>query len=421
MKIAIWHNLPSGGGKRALYGHVAGLVARGHQLEAWCPSTADDRYLPLSTLVPEHRLPFDWPRPPRPLADGIKERLGIDHLALLAEMNRHSAACAQAILAGGFDLVFLAPCRFFSVPRLGSFLRGGKIPTCLYLQEPARHRYEALPELPWLARPPRAGDALFVRRWWRNFVDSRQNHRLRTQARREVEDARAYDRILVNSYFSRESIARVYGLDARVCYLGFDASQFHRLEPAPPRERLVVGLGSMHDIKGVATAIAAMAGLPPPRPPLVWVANSGDPAYQREMEALALQKGVDFSVRARVPDGELVGILNRAALLLYVSHLEPFGYAPIEANACGTPVVAVAEGGIRETVFDGVNGFLCDREPAALAQAMQRLLDDPALAAELGAAGERLAAQKWSPAESIIRLEKHLQSLRKFKQRAPAG
>ena len=421
VKIAVWHNLPSGGGKRALYGHMAGLLARGHQLEAWCPDTADDKYLPLSELIPEHRLPFN----PRPPAAGwrrkLEEKLRLGDDSLLLEMNRHSQQCAQAMLEGGFDLVFAAPCRFFSVPRLGHYLRGHGLPLSLYLQEPFRIFYEARPALPWIAPAPESATVSAPRRWWRKCNDYRLNDRLRKQGRREWEDARSYDLILVNSYFSRETIARVYGLDARVCYLGYDAARFHRLDPAPPRERFIVGLGSMDGIKGVATAIAAVGCLPPPRPPLVWVANSGDAAYRREMEALAAHKEVNFVVRAGVADGELVDILNRAGLLLYVSHLEPFGYAPLEANACGAPVVAVAEGGIRETVFDGVNGFLCDREPAALAQAMERLLNDPALTAELGAAGERLSALKWSPEQSIDRLEKLLLNLLAAKQSGSAG
>src|SRR5216683_3299275 len=60
VKIAVWHNLPSGGGKRALYYHVRGLVERGHTVESWCPPTADVSYLPLRELIPEHTKPFDW-------------------------------------------------------------------------------------------------------------------------------------------------------------------------------------------------------------------------------------------------------------------------------------------------------------------------------------------------------------------------
>ena len=69
MKIAVWHNLPSGGGKRALYNHVRGLRERGHTLESWCPPTADQNYLPLSELIAEHVVPAH--------RDGGAERLGV--------------------------------------------------------------------------------------------------------------------------------------------------------------------------------------------------------------------------------------------------------------------------------------------------------------------------------------------------------
>ena len=411
MKIAIWHNLPSGGGKRALYGQVAGLVARGHQVEAWCPETADDKYLPLSELIPEHRLPFKVPPPSPGLLTSLRQKFHVDHLPQLAEMNRHSQTCAEQILQGGFDLVFAAPCRFYIVPRLGQFLSGRGLPLALYLQEPYRFLYEAMPELPWLAPLPTLPRPGLSRRLRRKTTDYLRNQRLRVGARRELEDAKRYDLLLVNSYFSLESIARVYGLEPRVSYLGYDAERFRRLTPPPPRERFVIGLGSMNIVKGVPTAIRAMACLPTPRPPLVWVANSEDSPYRQKMEALAAQHQVDLQVRNRIDDSALVELLNRAGLLLYTSHLEPFGYAPIEANACGAPVVAVAEGGVRETVVDGVNGLLCDRDPAALAEAMNRLLTQPALAAEQGEAGARMAQERWSPERSITRLEKHLQNL----------
>ncbi len=59
MRIAVWHNLPSGGGKRALYEHVRGLIQRGHYVEAWCPPTASQTYLPLSLMIKEHVTPLN--------------------------------------------------------------------------------------------------------------------------------------------------------------------------------------------------------------------------------------------------------------------------------------------------------------------------------------------------------------------------
>lgn len=407
MKIAVWHNLPSGGGKRALHGQVAGLSARGHQIEAWCPDSADPDYLPLSALVREHRLPFTKPKAPRGAAKFTAVFRGRD--ALLDEMDRHSQECAQQIRAGSFDLVFAAPCRFYHVPRLARALQGSGLPVLLYLQEPYRAYYEALPELPWLAPQEDAFPSgnFNPRRWipwWRDFFHVQ---RIRQNARREIEDAKLYQTIFVNSYFSRESVARAYGLDARVCYLGYDPNVFYHQRL--PRENFVLGLGSLNHIKGVDTAIRAIGRLPHRvRPPFVWVANTNYPAYLREMTALAAELQVDFEARFQLQDAQLVDLLNRTRLLLYTSRLEPFGYAPIEANACGAPVVAIAEGGIRETVIHEVNGILCQRDPAELANAILRLIEAPKFADKLGENGARIAAQRWSLDESNNRLEAHL-------------
>ena len=59
MRIAVWHNLPSGGAKRALHDQVRGLVGRGHVVESWCPPTADQEFLSIGQLVPEHVVPLE--------------------------------------------------------------------------------------------------------------------------------------------------------------------------------------------------------------------------------------------------------------------------------------------------------------------------------------------------------------------------
>ena len=254
-----------------------------------------------------------------------------------------------------------------------------------------QHIYEAQPELPWIApRASSAGARLSPRKRWHAFRDDYLKiAALRTAARRELEDARS-NRILVNSFFSRESIARVYGLDARVSYLGYDPGIFYYTRSV--REKFVVGLGSLDYIKGVDTAIEALASMPKQRRlPLVWVANSGNPEYACGMEAFTESRGVSLTIKRRITDRELAALLNRTELLLYTSRLEPFGYATIEANACGAPVVAIAEGGVREVVIDGVTGILCDRDTEQLSAAIEKLIKDSALARELGENGARIA------------------------------
>src|SRR5450631_3371007 len=99
MKIAVWHNLPSGGGKRALFDHIGGLVRRGHTVEAWCPPTADKSFLPLSELVPEHTVDMTWPVPKR-LSD--KLQITLETKRMLAAMDEHCRACAEQIAARDF-------------------------------------------------------------------------------------------------------------------------------------------------------------------------------------------------------------------------------------------------------------------------------------------------------------------------------
>ena len=407
MKIAVWHNLPSGGGKRALYNHVRGLVERGHTVEAWCPPTADQTYLPLSALIPEHVVPMDWE--PKTLAARLRQMPGPLSFTRrkLTAMNRHCRDCAAQINTGGFDVLFANSSVLFGTSPIGRYVQ---TPKALYLQEPFRALYEASPQLPWGALPD-ASRRWTPRRMGAMLKDLAEVQSARLQAREELRDAQAFDRLLVNSQFSRESVLRAYGLSARVCYLGIDAALFHPSGRA--KEPFVVGLGSVAPAKGIQVSVDAVAALGPKgRPPLVWIGNYTDPTYLAHIQAYAAQQGVDLQIKVRIPDGELVDLLSRAAVMLYTPRLEPFGFAPLEANACGTPVVAVAEGGVRETIQPGVNGTLvADDDPAALATALRPYLQDTRMAEQAGRRARQYVQDTWRWETAVQRLEEHLSAL----------
>src|SRR3954465_3745974 len=123
MRIAIWHNLPSGGGKRALHEHVRGLLARGHEVEAWCPPSADRDFLPLADLIPEHVRPLDGAVDASRNENNVRA-LGVRELTSatrtdIEEMDRHCKSCADEINAGEFDVFFGNPCRFYRVTSVG--------------------------------------------------------------------------------------------------------------------------------------------------------------------------------------------------------------------------------------------------------------------------------------------------------------
>jgi glycosyltransferase involved in cell wall biosynthesis len=402
VKIAVWHNLPSGGGKRALYYHVRGLVERGHEVSCWSLDTADQSYLPLSEFAPERviSLPNTNNTPQK-----LSERWTASFNQAVDRMRAFDDACklcAREIEDGKFDLLFANSAYYYNVPYILQHVRIKKV---LYLQESCRYLYEARPELPWVARAP---DDLNTRLFEpRRIMSTYPNlQTLRIQAKQEWLNVRACDRLLVNSYFSRESALRNYGVAAKVCYLGVDTELFRDL--GLERERFIVGLGSLDPIKGVDLAVEAVALLTEPRPPLVWIANSRNESYEKTVTELARSLGVDLQIRTAVSDQELVETLNRAAVLLYTSRLEPFGFAPLEANACGVPVVGIAEGGIRETVRDGLNGFLVDADAKSVAQAASRLLDDKTLARRIGQQAVKYVNEEWHVQGSVDRLEAQL-------------
>jgi glycosyltransferase involved in cell wall biosynthesis len=158
--------------------------------------------------------------------------------------------------------------------------------------------------------------------------------------------------------------------------------------------------------KNIRFVIESLGAVSQPRPRLVWVGNIAVPAYLAELKQLAAALQVDFEPRTRIADEEIGDLLNRAAMMVYAPRLEPFGLAPLEANACGVPVIAVAEGGVRETIIDGVNGLLVEHDPRAMAQAIERLRDQKEYARQLGESGARLVHEKWSLGASIDRLER---------------
>jgi glycosyltransferase involved in cell wall biosynthesis len=321
----------------------------------------------------------------------------------LMVMEDHCRACAASISCGGFDVLLAHSCTFFRATPIGRFVM---LPKVLYQHEPYRWLYEAMPRLPWLAPGPSQRYWLHPRRLHEQVKNQRELHNVRVQGREELQNAAAFDRILVNSLFSRENTIRTYGLDAEICYLGTDTGRF--ADKGKSREHLVLGLGAFTPEKNLRLVIEALALLPTPRPELAWVGNVAYTDLLEEMKELAAARGVPFSPHLRIPDDQVIALLNRAAVMVYAPRLEPFGLAAIEAAACALPVVAVAEGGVRETVIDGETGFLVENTPGAVADAVAQVLTDPALARRLGAAARANAERKWSLDAATDRIEQAL-------------
>lgn len=402
MRIAIWHNLFSGGGSRALHQHIKGLAERGHHLEVWTSSLADTAFMDIEQYVAKlHVLPLDMNVRIRYQYLDKLPALGFEPDTQVRRMLEFCQKCADEINSGGFDVLFANSCVYFMMPYIGRFVT---LPKVLYLGEPNRALFEAQPDLVWEGLPA-VSENWRSKQYWAQFWDDLFKVRqARVRVREEIQNFRSYDKVLVNSYFSSESTVRAYGRAGEVCYLGVD----HRLFPFLdlPREPFVMGLGAFYPPKKAETAIEALAEIPADRrPPLIWIGNMGNREYVAELRSLSEKLGVRFEPRERIPHDELVHLLNTASCLLYTSSLEPFGLAPLEANSCGLPVVAVAEGGVRETIIDGYNGFLRSRDPKVLALAVEEVMTDEALFNRLSVHARQTVRDHWTFEKAIDRIE----------------
>jgi glycosyltransferase involved in cell wall biosynthesis len=194
------------------------------------------------------------------------------------------------------------------------------------------------------------------------------------------------------------------GLDparATVVPCGVDVERFTPgPRPEPARPRLLV-LGRLVERKGVADVVEALAELPgvdllvaggPPADALVV-----DPEAVR-LRALAEANGTADRVHllGSVTRAEVPALLRSADVVVAVPWYEPFGIVPLEAMACGRPVVGSAVGGLLDTVVPGVCGELVPpRRPDLLARTLRDLLADPARRAAYGEEGVRRVRSRY--------------------------
>ncbi len=120
---------------------------------------------------------------------------------------------------------------------------------------------------------------------------------------------------------------------------------------------------------------------------LVLVGSAQGDEYIAELEEAA---GENVDILTDVSEEEWRDLYADAYAMLFLAENEDWGIAPLEAMAAGKPVIAVNEGGCTEVIDDGDNGFLVEPEPAAVADAIERLAGDEEQARAMGTRGREI-------------------------------
>jgi glycosyltransferase involved in cell wall biosynthesis len=182
----------------------------------------------------------------------------------------------------------------------------------------------------------------------------------------------------------------------------------------------LLGVGRVEPRKGFSAAVEALTALPSAA--TLRIAGPDDGTQTAQLLAMCEQLGVADRVEiGPVPRAELHHVYAAADVFVFTSAWrEPFGLPPIEAMACGTPVVAAATGGSEEYLEDDVNCLVVPaRDSAAIAAAVRRLAESPRLRERLVAGGRRTAASLTIDALSDVMERWHVATAARFSDGEP--
>ncbi len=385
MKLAFFHNLHSGGAWRVADEQVRRLARQGVEITLFEPATAKPLHVPDSVEV--KRLPF------RPLPTLHRPFGRLNYAARLLDLSRlrrFHRELALHLKLDTYDILFTHPSQFTQAPLL---LRCTELPTLYYCHEPLRRLYEP----PLQIRPHQHGER------WLDRIDPLRQRYLQRLGEEDRKATRAATCIIVNSRYTQREVKRIYGMDAEVSPPGIDVDFFHPMGLS--RNGSILSVGALTPYKRFDTLIEAIAHLPKRRrPPLHIISNYAEPEEHRYLMTLAARREVRLYIDINVPDPILVAAYNSATLVGYTPYREPLGLVPIEAQACGTPVIGVREGGVPETIVDGQTGLLLPRDPEAIAAAIGELLGDWKRLARFSAAARRHVVRRWSWERAMAQL-----------------
>lgn len=381
MRIAFFHNFPPGGGKRSAYEWIKRMV-KNHEVDLYLYDAKAEDFLDVRPFVRKTILISGG----RTAGEGY-----VGRLAALNRVRLLSEQIAQRINGGNYDLAFIMQCRASNSPFI---LRHLRIPSLYFCHETLTRMLEPHYPAKW-----KEGCLVPLKQQGINWLIA-------------LDRANAVRATLIctSSLYSRENLYRAYGLYPRLNYVGVDELFFHPLNLS--REPIVLSIGALIPSKGHDFVIKSVGTISERERPSVKIIHGSSHYrvdYQSQLAHLAKSLGVSVSFDSLITDGALMDAYSRASITACANHLEPLGLVALESMACGTPIVGIAEAGIRETVQHNENGLLTERDPREFGQAIHELMRDKLMWTRMGVLGRQRVLERWTWDQSYQQLEKHMQ------------
>ena len=405
LKIALFHNLPSGGAKRHTYEQVKELFQRGYEIHEFTLSTANTDYLPLKEYT-KHTIiyPLDW-KPLVPVSiPGIGPYI---HFYInwrnLNHLERISKQIAAEIDSNHFDLIFVKDCKFTIAPPILNYL---KTPTVFYIhsQFPPEHR----------GNLQNNNNSRFTEnnskfKWINKDIQKKHLNMMLGNFHNNLRKATL---VITNSYFSRELLLYSRGVNSQVVYPGVDIQIFTHQKSLAGDANYILSVCSLTQLNAHWFIIKAIGKLHVNlRPKLIIATTRLDPLQEARILQHGHLHGVEVEIRSLYDSSELANLYLGAIALAFAPTLEPLGLVALEAMACGTPVIGLKEGGLRETVRHCENGFLVDRDEKEFAEALRVVITSLSQRSQLGSRARQYIEDYWTWPRAVDDLEKQFKTV----------
>lgn len=380
-RIALFHNLPAGGAKRVVHDQVRELTRRGHQVHEFTLSTADLVTLPLTDFVVGTTvLELDWrdlqPFPVRGMGPFVHL---LQNKANLSRLSICSSHLADLVDPQSYDFAFVHDCRFIVAPFLLRYLR---VPSLFYLHSYLFRAAEDTENL-------EARHRLLPVQW---AIDA---HSLLVHETFAT-NLKSATHVLTNSRYMQRLIWERHQVSASVIYPGIDIATFSP-QAIDSNRRYVLSVGNLLPSKGHEFVIESLTLIPREiRPALIVVTPNPDPVFETHLRELAAQGCVQVEMHCALSPLAMASLYSGAIALTFAPAGEPLGLVALESMACGTPVIGVRDGGLVDTIQDGVTGYLVNRDVRSFAGALERIISDESLRDRFGTNARRFVEESWT-------------------------
>ena len=358
MNIAFFHELHRGGARRSA-NEFAKYLKRNHEVDLYIVDGKrnDNEKKFYSRIFFYKFIPEKW------TGKNWTVRLYKDTVELYNLYKLHQKI-AKEIDKKKYELVFLEPSRFTQAPFILRFLKTKKI---YYCQEPLRLVY----------------DSKIAIEKNLNFLKALYERLIR-KARKTIDKAniKCADLVIANSKYTRKNIETAYGIKNTVSYMGVDSGIF--MPSKVKKDTDILFVGAYQPVDGYDLLKKSL--------PLMKI--------KPKVKVLASEK------EWITDDKDMRNLYCSSKIIVALAYNEPFGLIPLEAMSCGVPIVAVNEGGYKETVVDGETGCLVPRNPKILARKLDWMLSNGDILEEMGKNARQHIVDKWRWEDQTRILEK---------------